>query len=333
MKSRLCSKGVVLHVGCSLCDAGLEDLRHIFFVCPFASACWEFYDRFYDMSREVDVPSWLLAKLCSNLVEEALLIAEVLWGVWFFRNQKVWEGKVVSADVAMNWSAKTIGDWREARDIRLNQSGCSNASTKSSIPVRWCKPELGVVKHNVDAAFKMGETSCSLGLVVRDSMGTLVIGKTVCKSMVGSVLEAEAYAVLEGLRWLLTLAYNNVIIESDSLNTVRAIQKPYENVLEVGNILDACSNILKSRPGFSISFVKRQANRVAHLVAKLPCSPNCQNVFTAPPIVCCWSLFCMTFLINDIHFLFKNKGNISKVNTFFRVKITDFISFFAKRIT
>lgn len=53
-------------------------------------------------------------------------------------------------------------------------------------------------------------------------------------------------------------------------------------MLEVGIILSACSNILDSRLGFSVSFVKRQANGVAHLVAKLPCSLNCQNVFTSP---------------------------------------------------
>ena len=76
--------------------------------------------------------------------------------------------------------------------------------------------------------------------------------------------------------------YDKVVIESDSLITVQAINSSSDNFLEVGFILDACRTIFASRPGYSISFVKRQANRVAHLVAKLPCSLNCQNFLTSP---------------------------------------------------
>lgn len=75
---------------------------------------------------------------------------------------------------------------------------------------------------------------------------------------------------------------DNVVIESDSLLTVKALHSPLDNLLEVGFILDACRSIIDSRPGFSVSFVKRQANMVAHVVAKIPCSLNCQIMFTSP---------------------------------------------------
>lgn len=75
-------------------------------------------------------------------------------------------------------------------------------------------------------------------------------------------------------------ALDRVTIESDSLVNIRALQNSHDNLWEVGHILNAC--FLDSRPGYSVSFVKRQANRVAHLVAKLPCSLNCQNVLTPP---------------------------------------------------
>lgn len=77
--------------------------------------------------------------------------------------------------------------------------------------------------------------------------------------------------------------FDKVIIESDFFLSVRSLQNPHDNLLEVGSILTGCRSFMDSRPEFSISFVKRQANMVANVAAKIPRSLNCQNVFTTPP--------------------------------------------------
>ncbi|KAL8101630.1 hypothetical protein AgCh_033504 [Apium graveolens] len=48
-------------------------------------------------------------------------------------------------------------------------------------------------------------------------------GDTVCTSMVSTVFEAEALAILEGLQWLLSMNHTRVTIESDSMLAVRAL--------------------------------------------------------------------------------------------------------------
>lgn len=233
------------------------------------------------MSMETSASSWLITRLGLSSSDEVQSIARVLWGIWFFRNKRVWENKVVTATVAMAWSAKNIFDWKEVKERRIKQ-GVVDANHVMQVPAKWKKPDLGVLKLNVDAAVKLGDQSFSVGLVLRDHTGTLVHGKTSNKPMVTSVFEAEAVAVLEGLKWLLDLNQDNVVIESDSPLTVKALHSPLDNLWEVGFILDACRSIIDSRPGFSVSFVKRQANRVAHVVAKIPCSLNCQIMFTSP---------------------------------------------------
>ena len=185
--------------------------------------------------------------------------------------------------MAMMWSVKNISDWKEAKDDR-DRRRAINSTSVTQRQVKWRKPDLGTLKLNVDAAMSLGASSFSIGLVLRDHSGAFVSGKTISKGMVTSVFEAEALAVLEGLNWLLTGNHDSVIIESDSLLIVQALQSPPDdNLLEVGFILDACRSILVSRPGYSISFVKRQANKAAHLVTKLPCSLNCPSVFTSSP--------------------------------------------------
>lgn len=63
-----------------------------------------------DMSRVECAPSWLLQKLSLANNDEMTLIARVLWGIWFFRNKKVWDNKTVNSVIAMDWSAKYFAD-------------------------------------------------------------------------------------------------------------------------------------------------------------------------------------------------------------------------------
>lgn len=194
-----------------MCNLGLEDIFHIFFECPFAAACWSVCGYNYDLTSSENEASWLLAKLDTSSSDEVLLIARVLWGVWFFRNQKVWENKVVTADIAMGWSSKIVLEWREARETRFLQPAGSSTSSSPAVS-KWQKPALGTLKLNVDAAVKVGESKFAMGLVLRDHNGSLVSGKTMCKAMTMSVFEAEALAVFEGLKWLLTMPYDRVVI-------------------------------------------------------------------------------------------------------------------------
>lgn len=52
-------------------------------------------------------------------------------------------------------------------------------------------------------------------------------------------------------------------IEIDSLLTVNALKRGIDYNLEVGDVLDECCSILVGRPGFAVSFVKRQAKKLS----------------------------------------------------------------------
>ncbi|XP_074363344.1 uncharacterized protein LOC141704397 [Apium graveolens] len=147
-------------------------------------------------------------------------------------------------------------DWKEAQKKRvITMSPNMNSVTQEL--VKWKKPEAGSLKLNVDATVCTCDDSFSMGLVFRDHAGVFVACKTIRQPPIGTVAEAEALAILEGLHWLLTLPHYRVFTESDSLTNVRTLQCSQDNLLEVGHILDACRIILDSRTGYSISFVKR----------------------------------------------------------------------------
>lgn len=143
---------------------------------------------------------------------------------------------------------------------------CSEANI-----VTWKPPEEGRLKMNVDAHIIAGSPWFSCGLILRDHKGNFI--KVRVRKFAGKVPvdEAEATGVLEAIQWIISMALQNVDIESDSLSIVQAINKSRKNWLEVGVVLNECRTMLGTRSDISISFAKKHANKVAHLIARVPC--------------------------------------------------------------
>lgn len=99
------------------------------------------------------------------------------------------------------------------------------------------------------------------------------------------MFEVEARGVLEVLEWLQSMEVANVEIESDSVLIVNALLKGTEYCWEVGDVLQGCCAVLRSRLDFFVLFVKRQANKVVQLLARVPCLVNSSNVFFSQPSV------------------------------------------------
>lgn len=156
-------------------------------------------------------------------------------------------------------------------------------STISKMVTSWGAPELGWLKFNVDASLFSGTNAFAIGMVVRDAQGEFLAGKTVRSRGEVSVMEAEAFGVLEALKWLEEMGYYNVIVESDCLLVVDAIAKENVYQLEVGDLLQACRERLKWRSDIQVCFVKKQANKAAHMLARHPCLLDSFIVFMSPP--------------------------------------------------
>ena len=76
---------------CPTCNADVEHLLHLFFDCGYAKKCWEEAGLSYDMRTVEDASHWLLERLSTEMSEKLIIIAKVLWGIWFGRKKKVWD--------------------------------------------------------------------------------------------------------------------------------------------------------------------------------------------------------------------------------------------------
>lgn len=285
VRNLLRGKGVATTIICPMCNTDVEHMLHIFFFdCKFATDCWEKVGLWFDMQTAETASSWLLERIkveSSAIVEK---IAIVLLSIWFARNQKIWENKIVTPVIAVEVGVKQVKDWQEAMVRRAKINSLANRPVMQ-MPITWQPPSAGCYKMNVDASVFKGESSFSIGMVLRDDHGHFVKGKNMCFSGEVTVMEAEARAVQEAISWIEELRLHGVSIESDAQLVVKAINDHSEYYLEVGHTLESCKMKLKNRPDLSLCHVKKHINRAAHLLARVECMVECYNVFESPPNV------------------------------------------------
>lgn len=281
VRTRLQSKGVSLPLTCPVCDTGMESMIHLFFECPFAVSCWQSVGLRHGLSEDQSVSEWMLQKTTSANHNEVTPLCLVLWGIWFWRNKKVWHDHSMNPVIAMENTFRTIKEWRDAH--RKGTVGSAGIKARDSSVQKWHPPESGGLKLNVDASFFPGQESFSIGMVIRNQEGMFVGGKCICLPRPATVMEAECIGIREALSWIMEMPGSKVMIETDSLMAARAMNGKTEYLLEVGHVIDHCRMMLSDLPCASLCHVRKQANRVAHSLARVPCLLNCSLVFTSPP--------------------------------------------------
>ena len=122
-------------------------------------------------------------------------------------------------------------------------------------------------------------------MVLRDSDGLLVACKSVVLPFCCSIKEVEAAGLHEGLQWLLELHHFEVDVELDAKIVVDAFHSEPLPVDEFGCIIGDCRGLV-ANSYFSIQFVKRQANRPAHCLARAARSQDSPFIsFSIPSIL------------------------------------------------
>lgn len=209
-----------------------------------------------DASTVEEAPGWILDKMATEKNETKILLAKVLWGIWNARNLKVWEQKLLTPSIAMQWSNNQIVQWQKARKKQM-KNGTSQVQHHGSDDCRWKAPTENRIKLKVDASVVPGSYSFSLGMVIRNHHGDFIQAKNLRLTGEVTVFEAEARGVLEAIKWLQALQLSSADIETNSLLTVNAIKRQTEYKLEVVDVLDECHSILDDSPDVAISFVKK----------------------------------------------------------------------------
>jgi len=136
----------------------------------------------------------------------------------------------------------------------------------------WIRPVVGEVKCNVDATIFKEQDCYGIGMCLRGNRGEFIRAKITRYKGLLQPKEAEARGLKEMINWIGTLRFPSVSIELDCKHVVDGISSNLSTNSMFGAILNTCKVSLISHQNFKISFIRRQANNVVHLLARAPLS-------------------------------------------------------------
>jgi ribonuclease HI len=133
--------------------------------------------------------------------------------------------------------------------------------------VKWEKPKPREVKLNVDASFVQDLHAGAIGAVLRDYKGNFIAASSNYLPHVSLVSMAEAYATKEGLRLACERGCNNIVAESDSMETIESCTRVHQWSSDATAVYADCVDLVVSIGEVSFRHCLREANMVAHSLA------------------------------------------------------------------
>jgi len=280
---RLLDKGVVCPTTCASCDSSHEDLSHVFFECPFTIQVWHTTGLWgsvqHALSQTASTTEAIFYLLENLAVELSQRLSTVMWSIWKHRNLRVWDNVTETSDVVVERARNMVTDWQLANAPNIlavvsppPPGTAANVGTSAHdhhAGSLWQPPMPGRYKCNVDTAFSSHHNRTGIGVCVRDSEGTFVLAKTFTYPCIVSVDVGEALVLHSALQWLSDMQLENVDFETDSKLIVDAFRSDRTDLSEFACIISSCRSLFHNLFSNSrVEFVRRQANGVAHTLAR-----------------------------------------------------------------
>lgn len=188
----------------------------------------------------------------------------------------VWNQHSLKPLEVLNSAFSVLTQWRNVQDQTFDHF--LGYKTQEDSAEHWCLPPVNSVKVNSDATI-FEETNCfSHAFFVHDHEARLVEARSKYKRESPSPELAEEVGIREVLSWDKDAVHTQVMIESNCLAIVRAIQSSFLCYSYLGEVINKCRRLFTSL-NIKFSFAKQSAKEVAHYLARYSC-PVADRIWT-----------------------------------------------------
>jgi ribonuclease HI len=153
----------------------------------------------------------------------------------------------------------------------------------------------GKLMINIDAACDIDSGRGAAGVIIRDYMGHFVAAAQLFLPHVVDAHMAEAYAFREGLTLARSIGANNFTIQTDCVQVVDTMKQGGFSATASAAIYDDCIILWSGFGVVSVEFCNREANHVAHELAKVSISSGSSCTWVDEP-----PRFILSKLVNDV---------------------------------
>ncbi|KAK3193743.1 hypothetical protein Dsin_025053 [Dipteronia sinensis] len=274
--SQLAKYGVHVGVTCPVCMRNLETIMHALWVCSNFKAqrrnC--LFSRVLEWTDNSSFLDLMLACFHSLKHDELELLCVMFWRGWWIRNQVLHNSNVMCDKDVVSWSENYLASFRSANVREAVLSGSSLYAI-----VRWCNPERGFYKVNNYAAIH--EIVIVFGLVLLFETIWVRLWDPHYSELSSAFLSPCGRGYCNSAWHFFCCGFLPCPAVVDLINLGVAHAADI-GVVVIGDILSLinCDSI-------SVSFVSKNANVVAHCLAKLVPS-SVDDIFwmeSCPPCV------------------------------------------------
>ena len=162
----------------------------------------------------------------------------------------------------VNWAANYLEEYSAVTEAQTN-FGNNMQRIITSAP-----PPQNLFKINVDGTVAIANKKAGVDVIVRDELGRMEA--TMCRNLNAPLcaIEAKSKAVEVGLLFTQDIGIQDIVVESDSLITVQALNGTSTPPSAVLAIVQGIMDLSKGFRRVEVSHVKRQRYKPAHLLAK-----------------------------------------------------------------
>ncbi|XP_042958180.1 uncharacterized protein LOC122293763 [Carya illinoinensis] len=275
----LAKKKIIDDSMCPICEREEESTIHALWGCPAASDVWAENDSpVHKWASSVGDFMKLWKQLNHYLEEKVGLVAYTLRRIWLRRNTVIFEKKFECPKALTSAAQQNFAEFREA-----NTDPMSTQSNR--IMARWKKPDALASKSNWDAAIDVTNKRVGIGIIIRDSEGEIFACLCLRVNNLLKPVCVEACALRRAMFFCLELGCSNAVFEGDSLVVVNAANSEGEVGTDYSVIIEDTRKMLNNNVRWSVKFTHREANNVAHILAKLAldCSDETVWIEEGPP--------------------------------------------------
>nr|XP_027067665.1 uncharacterized protein LOC113693307 [Coffea arabica] len=219
---------------CVCCSSPeVETAEHVFAAGDMAQQVWHCFGdtvrvAWTGLAFRVCIAAWWQGKRGNKFLEFIHHVTPLLicWHIWKVRNGMKYDGKKIEG---VQLCHGVVVDLLELFRVQFPECRVSSLSwvefylevsnwnaARSYMLVKWVRPSHGGLKLNTDGCSKGNSGESGGGGVLREASGRLVLAFS-CNFGIASSMQAEAWALLFGVRLCLQQGFDSFDVELDSL--------------------------------------------------------------------------------------------------------------------
>jgi ribonuclease HI len=267
---------------CPVCGLEEETALHILWQCPSAMDVWAGGDIIFQKSAFTgtefrQVVEYMMEKCNPDAMRQFVGMAR---RIWLRRNEYIHGSMLSHPKLIVEQTNRAILEFHMAheRDTQLSH-GVRH-------PTCWTAPRMEWIKANWDAAVakKMGHVG--IGVVLRDSLGHMIRAESAMFVGGLDLAVAEAKAVLHAIHVCRAMGLSKVHFEGDAKIVVDSVNSGMMDTGWMGHLIADIKLEIQAFDEWQLSFIGREGNKVAHLLANYAVKNGGNSVWNSIPPDC-----------------------------------------------